>query len=166
MSNILARSGQIALYRQNTITLSDNQEAALGLDTNGNLYVNDVGQQEALVNGVEYDSIGIMPMRRSDAYEAIASTANATTAQVVKAAVTNKSIYITDIVISTDTAGWVLIQDTAGTPNVIIGKKYLPANSVWSKTYVIPKQVANGNGVNVLAQNAGNISIDMNGYAI
>lgn len=104
--------------------------------------------------------------RRSDAYSAILTVADATSVQTVKAAVSGKSIYITDISISVDTAGWVLLQDDTGTPNTIIAKKYLPANSVWTKSYITPKKVASGKLVNVLAQNAGNITVDMDGYVV
>lgn len=119
---------------------------------------------QAIVSGSENDNILTMPGRRVDAFDTGVETADATTAVAVKAAVTNKSIYITDIVISGDTAGWVKIQDTDGT--VIIRKKYFPANFTWSKSYHTAKKVVNGKGVNVICENAGNLSVDIDGYAI
>lgn len=154
------------VYTATPPTKTEGQISPLLTDVSGNLLMANSGQLQALSSGVEKDSVGSVPMRRSDSYEAELETADATTAVTVKAAVSSKSIYITDISISTDTAGWVKIQDSAGSPATIIAKKYLPANSVWSKTYVNPKQVVNGNAVKVLAQNAGNVSVDMNGYAI
>lgn len=132
--------------------------------TNHALKVVMVNKLEAIISGAENDSVLTKPGRRIDSYEATLLTANATTAQTVKAAVTSKSIYITDIIISTDTAGWIRIEDEDAT--TILIRKYFPANSIWSKSFITPKKAVSGKAVKVIAENAGNISVDMNGYAI
>jgi hypothetical protein len=135
-------------------------------DVNGNILVTLGTTLSAILGGVINDTIGVTPFRSTIAFEASVQTANATSAVLVLAATLGKSIYITDIVISTDTLGWILLQDNAETPNIIIGKKYFTANSIWGRSYETPKQVIANNQLNVLAQNSGNISIDVNGYII
>lgn len=133
-------------------------------DTLNAVQVTSVTKLEGIIDGTENDNILVMPGRRIDAFEATLLTADATTAVSVKALTASKSHYITDIVISTDTAGWIRIEDTDAT--TIMPRKYFPANSIWSKSYVTPKKVTTAKAILVLAQNAGNISVDINGYTI
>lgn len=109
-----------------------------------------------------YDAIG---HDISNSFNVNVSLTHSTTAQQVKAAVTDNYHYITDISISTDSAGWVEIQDDTGTPNVLISKKYLPANSVWSKHYKTPIKVPVGKKIMIDSSlSSGNLSVDVNGF--
>lgn len=117
-----------------------------------------------MIGSVENDTIGVSPTRRSDAFDSALATADATTAVLVKALTLSKAIYLTDVAISTDTAGWVQLEDTDGT--IVVSRKYLPANCVWSKSYVTPKLMVTAKGLYVKAQNAGNITVGVNGYVI
>lgn len=89
---------------------------------------------------------------------------SSTAPQVVFAGTTGYTPFLVNVVISTDTAQWVkLINDGGGT---IISKKYLPANSVWSKTYdLVPRQGYPSQGVKVVCGGStGNISVDIGYY--
>lgn len=138
----------------------------LNSDIFGNLLVALGTQIALLVGGVENNTIGVAPFRRADAFEAVLESANITSATALVAAPSNsnQSIYITDVVISTDTIGWIKLQDNAGSPNTVIPKKYFSQDGIYEHTYAVPKQVIAGNALNAIAQNAGNVSIEVNGY--
>lgn len=121
---------------------------------------------QALIAGVETDSVLVMPARRSDAFQAIYNSADASTAASVKAATAAKSIYITDVVVSVGSAMNVTLQDNAGTPVVAVQPLYMPANSVWSKTFSTPIKLATNVALMVKASTSGNISVTVTGYLI
>lgn len=103
----------------------------------------------------------------SDAFEAHYEAASSTTPGQVKAGTASKSIYVTDVSISTDTAQWIRLEDNTGTPITAVSKKYLPANSVWSKTFKVPLKVAAGKDLNIdCGGSSGNVSVDITGYVI
>lgn len=95
-------------------------------------------------------------------FQNTATTADATTALVVRAANAGDTLYVTDITISTDTAMDIEIQDTAST--VVSEQMYFPATSIWSKTWSTPLVFAADEGVQVLASVAGNVSVTITGY--
>jgi hypothetical protein len=90
------------------------------------------------------------------------TTADATTGLTVKAGVSGKVIYVTDITISTDTKTNIEIQDSASA--VICQHMYFPATSIWSKTWCTPLEFAVNNGVKVVAADAGNVSVTITGF--
>jgi hypothetical protein len=97
-------------------------------------------------------------------FHATITSADASTAVQVLAGTSGKSIYLTDVVISTDSALTLQLEDSAGTPNVLVEDLFMPATSVWSKTWSTPIPVIAGNDLNVLASGAGNISVTVTGY--
>ena len=103
-----------------------------------------------------------------EAFQATITSANATTATTIKAnAEAGTSIYITDLIISTDTAMNIQLQDsTAVTPLVMMEQIYMPAVSVFSKTFRIPIKVTAAKDLNVIASASGNISVFVSGYLI
>lgn len=109
---------------------------------------------------------GVVPVYSDDCFQATITSANATSATQVKAKTASKSIYITDIVISTDTAMNIQLQDDTGTPVVLMEQMYFPASSIWSKTFVVPLKVATNKDLNVIASASGNISVTVTGYVI
>lgn len=153
-------------YNASAPTLADGQRGDLQLDANGNTKVTLATALGGLSNGVENDTILVAPFRRADAFQAILTSADASTAAQIKSGTSAKSIYITDIVVSTDTAMNVKIQDNAGTPVVAFGPLYLPANSVWSKSLETPYKVATAADLNFKASVSGNISCAVTGYVI
>jgi hypothetical protein len=90
------------------------------------------------------------------------TTANATAGLTVKTAISGKTIFVTDITISTDTETNIEIQDTASA--VKCQQMYFPATSIWSKTWMTPLQFAISTGVKVVAADAGNVSVTITGY--
>jgi hypothetical protein len=90
------------------------------------------------------------------------ATADATTGMIVKAATVGKTLYLTDIVISTDTATTIEVQDTAST--VVAQHMYFPAVSIWSKTWSTPLILALGTGLKVIAADAGNVTCTISGF--
>lgn len=120
------------------------------------------------VTGTLKTKAGSTPVYSSDAFEVNYEGASNNTAQSLKSGTASKSHYIKTISISTTVAQWIRLEDTAGTPNTIVPKKYLPANSVWSMNYGdVPKKVAAGNGINVKTElGTGSISVEMTGYTI
>jgi len=100
------------------------------------------------------------------AYSATISSADATSATQVKAgAGTGVYIYITDIICSTDTATDLQIQDDEGTPNVLIENIHLAANGGFVANFATPiKQPVANADIDVIAGDAGNISVTINGF--
>lgn len=89
----------------------------------------------------------------------------ATSAQTVKAAVSSNYLYITDISISVDTAMSVKLQDNTGTPIMAVARKFLPANSVWTKNFKTPIKIAVGKSLDaVCSASSGNVTTDIGGY--
>lgn len=117
-------------------------------------------------NGVESDKVGVSPTRRSDAFRATITSANATSSTVVKAKTAAKRIYVTDLIISVDTAMNVQLQDDAGSPEVLMEQIYLPANSVFSKVLSTPIMLAVNQDLRVITSASGNISVTVLGYII
>jgi hypothetical protein len=95
-------------------------------------------------------------------FSATNATADATTGLVIKTATTGKTIYLTDIVISTDTATTIEVQDTASA--VVSQHMYFPAVSIWSKTWSTPLVLALGTGLKVVAADAGNVTCTISGF--
>lgn len=108
----------------------------------------------------------VIPIYSEDCFQATITSANATSSTVVKAKTGSKSIYITDVVISVDTAMSVQLQDDAGSPAVIMEQMYFPANSIWSKQFTVPLKVATNQDLDVITSASGNISITVTGYVI
>lgn len=136
-------------------------------DPDNNTLAMDIGGALAgLISGVETDSILSLPARRSDAFQATITSANATSATAVKAKTAAKSIYVTDIIISVDTAMSVQLQDDAGSPVVHMEQIYLPANSVFSKRFATPMKLATNVDLDVITSASGNISVTALGYVI
>lgn len=130
------------------------------------LPVNMISILAALSSGAENDNVGTVPFRRADAFQATINSADATSATTVKGATTSKSIYVTDIIISTDTIMSVKLQDNAGTPVVLMQSLYIDSYKPFEKHFETPILVANGNALNVIASVAGNISVTALGYVI
>lgn len=89
---------------------------------------------------------------------------SATSSQVVMAATAGKSLVVTGVSISTDTTQFVKL--TADNGQILVAKKYLPANSVWTKTWnLAPRILPKAEGVKVTCGgSSGNISVDIDGY--
>lgn len=173
MAKRQSRYGNPANYNATPATRADGDASALEVNPNGSLIVVpddssnfSISQIQGLVSGVETDNILALPGRRADAFQVRITTADATTAVAVKALTASKSIYITDVVISTDTAMNIRLQDGAGSPVVLVGALYMPASSVWSKTFQTPIKVAVATALNVLASLAGNVSVTITGYVL
>lgn len=140
----------MGVYESTPSTVPDGQTAMPAIDQYRNLKI--VEAKEAVYT--------------ENSFQATITSANATTATQVKAGTALKSIYVTDFVISTDTAMNIQLQDDAGTPVVLMEQIYLPANSVFSKSLKVPLKVATGKDLNVVASASGNISVLVTGYII
>lgn len=99
-------------------------------------------------------------------FQATVTSANATSATAVKAKTASKKIYVTDLIISVDTAMNVQLQDDNGSPAVLVEQMYMPANSVFSKTFRTPLVVATNQDLDVITSASGNISVFVSGYVI
>jgi hypothetical protein len=96
-------------------------------------------------------------------FQNTANTADATGAGlIVRAATVGQTIYLTDIVISTDTATSIGIQDTDS--SVVAEPLYFPATSIWSKTWSSPLVLTADKGLKIVAADAGNVSVTITGY--
>lgn len=109
-----------------------------------------------------YDQLG---GDASTNYNDVVNLTHSTTPQQVKDAIASTYIYITDIMISTDSAGWVQVEDNTGTPVVLIPKLYLPANSVFAKSYKTPIKVPLGKKIMIDSSlSSGNLSVGVEGF--
>lgn len=100
----------------------------------------------------------------SDSFSIAMTSPNATTAKQVQAATSGKSIYITDIVVSTEAAMTVNLNDSDGTP--VIQNLYFPATSIFGKTFETPIRVTSGKALNVKTSLAAGISVTASGYIV
>jgi len=113
---------------------------------------------------------GVVPGLHATHWNATITSADATSATQVKAAgAAGVRHYITSVVLSTDTAMNIQIQDDAGTPVVAIEGIYLAANG--GMVYPIPAGSAimmgtDAQDIDVIASAAGNISVTMTGFSI
>lgn len=159
-------SGLPGVYNSSAITLDDGEGAALALDSSGRTLLNLATALSVLISGTETDSIGVAPIRRSDAFQATITSADATSATEVKGNTASKKIYVTDLIISVDTAMSVQLQDDAGTPAVLMEQMYFPANSIFSKHFSTPLMAATNVDLDVITSATGNISVTALGYVI
>lgn len=154
-------------YNASAPTLTDGQRGDLQLDVNSNLRSTLATLLQGLIAGVESDSILTYPGLRPDAFQATKNFASAS-AQTIQAGVGGKNIYVTDLLISTDggAACSLIIQDSTGTPIILVPKTYLPASAA---NVVLPLKtpikVATGKDLAALCSSGTpNISILALGY--
>jgi len=158
-----------AVYHATPTTRTDGQGGPLESDSLGSLNTIMKNNMEVVDGGgLEGDSIGIAPKQRSDGFNATYNGTSSATPTAVKNATSSKKHYICDVIISTDTAQTVLLQDGAGSPVNLIPKLYLPANSVFSKTFSVPIATSATNlAINVVCGGgSGNVSVQIGGYTI
>lgn len=154
-------------YNASAPTLTDGQRGDAQLDVNGNWKSTLATLLQGLIAGVESDSILAYPALRPDAFQAVKNFASGS-AQTILAGVGGKNIYVTDLLISTDggAACNVIIQDSTGTPVVLVPKIYLPASAVNVPVPLrTPIKVATGKDLAALCSSGTpNISILALGY--
>lgn len=105
-----------------------------------------------------------IPVYATESFQATFTSADATTAAIVKAKTAAKKIYITDLIISSASAINIQLQDDA--PTVLMEQVYFPANSIFSKSFKTPLVVDTNKDLNVIASGAGAISVTVTGYVI
>lgn len=87
---------------------------------------------------------------------------DASTARQVKEATSGSSIYITDVVISSDKAMNLTLQDSDGT--VVMERVYLTAPDTVTKSFATPLEVTESKALNMLASVDGNVAVTVSGY--
>lgn len=104
---------------------------------------------------------GVEPER----FQATITSANATSATMVKLKTAAKKMYILTLIVSTDTAMNIQFQDDTG-PTVLIEQLYLAANggAVINFPPEAPLVVNTNEDFDVIASVAGNISVTITGY--
>jgi hypothetical protein len=100
----------------------------------------------------------------SDSFGVTIASSNATTATQVQAATVGKSIYLTDLVISAESAMTVNLQDSDGTP--VIRNLYFPATSIFAKAFQTPIKVTSAKALNVKSSVAAGISVTATGFIV
>lgn len=188
--------GLPGVYNATPLTLDDGEGAALALNASGELVINletadiEIGAVEiknstddtrATVGAdglyVDVRALTTLPAgtnligyvaksRRADAFQATITSGDASSATQVKAKTAAKNIYITDLIISVDTAMNVQLQDDAVSPEVLMEQIYLPAVSVFSKIFETPIKVATNQDLDVITSASGNISVTVTGYVV
>jgi len=103
-----------------------------------------------------------------NAFQATITSADATSATQVKAGVDGQKIYVLSLIVSTDTAMNIQLQDDAGSPAVLMEQVYLSANGGISHMFhpQAPLITANEVDLDVIASASGNISVTVTGYQI
>ena len=157
----------MGIYETSPSTLTNNQIGLVGLNANRAMKITLATALSSLIAGVENDIVGITPSRRADAFQAVYNGTSSSSPTTVKALTSAKTTYITDIVISTDTAQTVKIQDSAGSPLILIPPIYMAVNSIWSMAYRTPLVATSAKDVNVVCGgSSGNVSVQLTGYVI
>lgn len=141
---------------------SDQDEAGYAAVNGGTVTLG--GALTGVSAGAENDNVLTAPTRRPDAFHAQFNATCSTTPQAVKAATASKKHYITDLLISVDTAGWYTILDGA---TVICGPYYMPANSVLPRKLETPIPGTLNTALNVdCSGSSGNVTVEIDGYTI
>jgi len=96
-------------------------------------------------------------------FENTVASADASTPVQVVPASGSLTFYLIDVVISVEDALTMQLQDD-GSPTVIVEDLFMPATSVWSKTWAMGLPVTAGQDLDLLASGAGNVSITVTGY--
>jgi hypothetical protein len=81
---------------------------------------------------------------------------------LVKAATSGKSIYITDVTISAQQAGWIQLEDSSGT--VVMDRIFLAANGNFTQSWNTAKKVAVSKGLMARTNIAIYMSLSVDGY--
>jgi len=103
------------------------------------------------------------PETGNGSFSTVVASSDATTAVTIRAqADSTLKMLLSDTVISTDTAMNLTIKDADGTN--LIGPLYMPANSVFSKTWDPAIVCPVNKDLKILASTAGNISATVTGY--
>lgn len=153
------------VYNSSAPSLDDGDRGDLQLDSSGNVQVNLATVIADIISGAENDSILTAAHRRADAFQATITSADASTATSVKAKTAAKKIYVTDLIVSVDTAMNVQFQDD-DSPTVLVEQMYMPANSVFSKSFSTPLVLGTNVDLDVITSTSGNISVTALGYVI
>ena len=95
-------------------------------------------------------------------YSTTTTSPDARVAQQIKAATSDQSIYITDLVISTSAAKWVQIEDGDGT--VLMYPMYLAADTTKPISFSTPLQVTESKALNFKASVSGVVTVTTTGY--
>lgn len=126
-----------------------------------------MSQEQTILLRKIVDVASTTPVYATESFQVTVTSANATSATQVKAAgAAGTNIYVTDLVISTDTAMNIQLQDNTGTPVVMMEQMYFPANSIFSKSFKTPLKVTTAKDLNMIASATGNISVLVTGYVI
>jgi len=113
------------------------------------------------------DSYGrLLAGKEPEAFQATITSADASSATQVKAKTAAKRIHVLGLIISTDTALNIQLQDDSTTPVVIMEQVYFAANGGLTITFPpeAPLIVTTNKDLDVLASGAGNISVTITGY--
>lgn len=161
-----SRNGQPGNYNATPATRSDGDPSGFEFDNKGNVLVNLAVALSGLLSGAENNTILVAPYKRADAFQATFNSADATTRAQVKAGTSSKKIYVTDIEISIGTAMSVKIQDSTASAVILLQSLYMPANSVFSKTFATPLECSTAKDLEVIASVAGNVTVNAQGYVI
>ena len=125
--------------------------------------VSDFPGLAALSGGVENDNVGVVPMRRLDAWDDTVTDTDLTTQEVVVAGVANKRVYVTDVTISVDGPMIVLLQDE---DDALVLPLMFPAAGIYSKTFAIPKQLGINKDLEIKSDTAGVVKWSISGYQV
>lgn len=111
--------------------------------------------------GYDYPLPVIISGESGNSFSANLVTNNATTPILVKQATASKTMYLTDIILSSSAANRVDLRDVDGT---VIFTVYLGASSPFQKTFTTPKEVTAGKNLLVKSATAVNLAVSVDGY--
>lgn len=151
-------------YNATAPTFADGQRADVQVDTNGNIKITMGTALGAVINNAEADNVGVVPFRRSDAFQATMNSSDASGSDTaVKTATASKRHYVSDLIISVGSAISVTVKDGS----TIIGQPlYMAANTTVPVRLSTPYQLSVNSALNVRTSGAGTISVWANGYTI
>jgi len=112
------------------------------------------------------NGLQVVNVMHSAGWVANNNTSTAQTNTQLKAAPgASTALYITDVIMSTDTAMNIkIVDDTAGTPADIIGPFYFPANSGEAFHFITPIKIDDNTNVGYTSSAAGNHTVSIVGY--
>ena len=100
----------------------------------------------------------------STKFNVTVTSADTTSGLTIRSGVASQKIYVTDLIISVDTASNYQLQDSDAT--VVMEQIYLAANSGLAKSFEKHIEVASGKDLEIHGAASGNVSVTAHGYQL
>ncbi len=117
--------------------------------------------QGGTIENLDGGTVQTFPTIHGDAWGTVVETTGTATG-TIHPLVSGSAIYITDLIISTNSGGTIIVGD--GTPTVKLVEAYLAANGGFVSNFVTPRHTTSGSALVFNQPGSGTITITCTGY--